>query len=145
MTRHRIAVILIAVSASFPIHPVAAQCVPGVQRLIDGRKFDAARTQLDAQLARVPNNDAAMNCMGRLLLDKGELGDAVDWLEKAVAVKGKSAQHHMWLGLALRAKAQQANMLSQAVLGARMKTELERLSKLELSKGVMEKITKSLA
>ena len=126
MTGCRIALVLSLVGVPFAGRVLEAQCIPNVQHLINERKYDAARAQLDAQLARAAKDDAAMNCMGRLLLDKGESGDAVDWLEKAVAVNGTSAQHHMWLGLALRAKAQQANIISQAVLGPRMKAELER-------------------
>lgn len=126
MTRCRIAMALSLIGFPFVVRVLEAQCSPNVQHLINERKFDAARAPLDAQLKSSAKDDAAMNCMGRLLLDKGEPGDAVDWLEKAVAIKSTSAQHHLWLGLALRAKAQQANIVSQAVLGPRMKAELER-------------------
>jgi cytochrome c-type biogenesis protein CcmH/NrfG len=49
--------------------------------------------------------------MGRLLLEQGESGDAVDWLEKAVKINGKSAQHHLWLGNALGAEGEKASTL----------------------------------
>jgi tetratricopeptide (TPR) repeat protein len=125
MTRHRIVLILLAVGASLAAATVRAQCVPAVQRLITDRKYEAARTQLQAQITRAPNDDAAMHCMGRLLLEQNESGDAVDWLEKAVAINKKSAQHHLWLGLAVRAEGQTAGMLRAPALVGRMKTELE--------------------
>jgi hypothetical protein len=45
------------------------------------------------------------------LHEQGASSDAVDWLEKAVKINGQSAQHHQWLGTALRAEAPKANML----------------------------------
>lgn len=102
-----------------------AQCGPSVQRQINQHQFDAARTQLEAQLARNAKDDATMDCLGRLFLEKGETENAVDWLEKAVTANGKSAQHHMWYGLALRAKGNQGNMLTQMTTGPKMMAELE--------------------
>jgi tetratricopeptide (TPR) repeat protein len=125
MTRHRIVQVVLVVSASLTAPTLRAQCVPAVQRLVTGREYDKARTELEAQLKRAPNNDAAMECMGRLLLEQGESGDAVEWLEKAVNLNGKSAQHHLWLGLALRAEGGKAGMLRAAGFVGRMKTELE--------------------
>lgn len=125
MTRNRIAQILLALGASLAATALRAQCVPAVQRLITDRKYEAARTQLQAQITRAPKDDAAMHCMGRLLLEQDESGNAVDWLEKAVALNGRSAQHHLWLGLALRAEGQKAGMLRAPALIGRMKTELE--------------------
>jgi tetratricopeptide (TPR) repeat protein len=126
MTRHGIAQILLTISASLAPVVTGAQCVPAVQRLISARKYDEARTELQAQLTRVPNDDAAMHCMGRLLLDQDESGEAVDWLEKAVKLNDKSAQHHMWFGLALRTEGGKAGMVRGPILYARMMTELEK-------------------
>jgi cytochrome c-type biogenesis protein CcmH/NrfG len=113
------------IGVSFGAATLHAQCAPPVQRLITDRQYDEARAELQTQLRRVPNDDAAMECMGRLRLEQGESGDAVAWLEKAVAINGQSGQHHQWLGTALRAEAPKANMLRQPFLGARMKTEFE--------------------
>lgn len=125
MTRHRIVLILLAVGASLAPATLRAQCVPAVQRLITDREYEAARTQLQAQLKRAPSDDAAMDCMGRLLLEQGESGDAVDWLEKAVKINGKSAQHQLWLGNALGADAQKASVFSRPFLASRMKSAYE--------------------
>jgi tetratricopeptide (TPR) repeat protein len=125
MTRGRIVLILLAVGAVVIPHALDAQCNPATQRLITNRKYDDARTDLEAQLKRAPGDDAAMECIGRFLLDQGESSDAVDWLEKAVAINSKNAQHHLSLGLALRAEAGKASMLSAPALFGRMKTEYE--------------------
>lgn len=124
MTRRRILQILLA-AVPLTAVPLRAQCVPAIQRLITDRNYEKARTELQAQIKRVPSDDAAMHCMGRLLLEQNEFGDAVDWLDKATALNGKSAQHHLWLALALRAEGQKAGMLRAPSLIGRMKTELE--------------------
>jgi tetratricopeptide (TPR) repeat protein len=107
--------------------PIAlhAQCNAAVQRLVANRQYDNARVQLEAQIKRAPNDDAAMHCMGRLLLEQDESGDAIDWLEKAVKINGRDAQHHLWLGLALRTEGGKAGMLRAPGFMGRMKTELE--------------------
>jgi len=91
MTCQRIVPILFALGASLTSVPLSAQCVPAVQRLITDRKHDEARAAFGVQLKRAPGDDAAMDCMGRLMLEEGESGDAVEWLEKAVKIDGKSA------------------------------------------------------
>jgi tetratricopeptide (TPR) repeat protein len=125
MMRVRLVLILLAVGAVVIPPGLDAQCNPATQRLIASRKYDDARADLEAQLKRAPGDDTAMECIGRLLLDQGESGDAVDWLEKAVAINAKNAQHHLSLGLALRAEAAKANMLRAPGLFGRMKTEYE--------------------
>lgn len=125
MVRNGIAQILLVAGASLAAIPLHAQCTSSYQRLISDRKFDAVRAQLDAQIKRAPRDDVAMHCMGRLLLEQNESGDAVDWLDKAVQINGKSAQHHLWLGIALRTEGQKAGMLRAPALIGRMKTELE--------------------
>jgi len=102
-----------------------AQCTPAQQRSITDRRYAEARAELQAQLKRAPNDDAAMDCMGRLLLEEGESGDAVDWLEKAVKIDGKSAQHHLGLGSALRAETMKAGPLKMPFLAGRLKKEYE--------------------
>ena len=125
MTRERALLILLAIAAAAMPPVLDAQCNPSAQRLITNRKYDEARAELEAQLKRAPGDDGAMECIGRLLLDQGESAGALDWLEKAVAINAKSAQHHLSLGLALRAEAGKANMLRAPVLFGRMKTEYE--------------------
>jgi tetratricopeptide (TPR) repeat protein len=125
MTHQRIVQILLVASASFATHTLGAQCAPAVQRMLGDRQFDKARTAIDAQLKRTPNDDAALNCMGRLALDQDSSGVAVERLEKAIALNSKSAQHHLWLGVALRAEGAKAGMLGASAFIGRMKTELE--------------------
>jgi tetratricopeptide (TPR) repeat protein len=107
----RFCIVVVILGATSGAADLRAQCAP--------------RTELEAQLKRAPNDDAAMECLGRVLIEQGASGDAVDWLEKAVKVNGKSASHHMWLGHALREETQKAGSLRQPFLARRMKTEYE--------------------
>ena len=94
---------LAVIGLSFP-KPAGAQCAPTVQQLITERKFDEARAEVDALLKRSPRDDAAMDCMGRVLLEKGKPGDAAEWLEKATKINPQSGQHFLWLAKALGAE-----------------------------------------
>src|SRR4051812_47432171 len=82
-----------------------AQCAPPVQRLIADRKYPEARAEAQAQLARSAKDDQAMDCMGKVLTEQGDPGSAVSWFEKAIAINGRSAPHHLGLAAALRADA----------------------------------------
>ena len=117
--------LLIALSAACLPAAMQSQCDAEVQRLLNARKFAVARTQLDARLARNDKDDRLLDCRGNVELEAAKADDAVTWLEKAVALNPRSAAHHEALGLALRAVANQANMLEQMRIGPRMKAELE--------------------
>lgn len=123
--RHRVLRPLLVVGASLLPVTLHAQCGPAVERLISDRKYDDARIELQAQLKRAPDDDAAMDCMGRMLLNQGESGAAVDWLGKAVKINGKSAQHYLWLGNALGAEGEKASTLRRPFLVWRLKAAYE--------------------
>jgi tetratricopeptide (TPR) repeat protein len=136
VTRHRILQILIEIliaALTLTAVPLRAQCVPAIQRLITDHSYEKARTELAVQIKRVPSDDAAMHCMGRLLLEQDASGEALEWLDKATQLNPKSAQHHLWLALALRAEGQRAGMLRAPALIGRMKIELEQALALDLT------------
>lgn len=118
--------VLFAAAVSIGAAPLHAQCAPATLRLITDRKYVEARATVDAQLKRAPNDDAAMECLGRVLLEQGEADDAVDWLEKAIKINDKSAQHYLWLGKAASAQSEKATMLTAAFIAPRLKGAYER-------------------
>ncbi|MBI3401009.1 MAG: tetratricopeptide repeat protein [Acidobacteria bacterium] len=124
MFRLRLAGVVVACVVVFP-GAAYAQCAAPVQALIADGKYDQARADVQAQLKRAPNDDAAMECMGRLRLEQGESADAVEWLDKAVKINGRSGTHHLWLGNAVRSETEKAGMLRQAFLARQMKAEYE--------------------
>jgi tetratricopeptide (TPR) repeat protein len=102
-----------------------AQCAGPVRALIADGRYDQARADVQAQLKRAPNDDAAMECLGRVRLEQGDSADAVGWLEKAVAINARSGTHHLWLGNAIRGETEKAGMLRQMMLARQMKAEYE--------------------
>ena len=119
------------ISIAFGSSAMSAQCTPAVQKLINGRQFDAALGQLAALTSRSPADDKALDCTGRLYMERGDADKAIEWLDRAVAAKPADAQHHQQLGLALRTAATAGNMFTQMRLGPRMKSELERAIELD--------------
>jgi tetratricopeptide (TPR) repeat protein len=122
---HNAFLMIAVIGLCFPM-TARAQCAPTVQQLIAERKLDEARGQVDAQLKRSPQDDAAMECMGRVLIEKGKPGDAAEWLEKATKVNPQSAQHYLWLANALGAEGSKASKLRQPFIIRRFKTANER-------------------
>src|SRR5438552_4337711 len=113
---------------------LSAQVAPAAttpEALINARRFDEARTTIDAMLAREKHDANALYYMGRLAYAQGNSGQAVDWFEKAVERNERSAVYHNWLGNALGDEAQKANKLRQPMLARRVKREFERAVELD--------------
>src|SRR5438477_9728463 len=86
------------------------------EQLINARRFEEARTTIDAMLARDRHDANALYYMGRLAYAQGNSGHAVGWFEKAVERSERSAVYQNWLGNALGDEAQKANKLRQPML-----------------------------
>lgn len=123
--KHAFLTIVITGMTFLPI-TVPAQCVPTVQQLLTERKIDEARAQVDAELRQFPGDDAAMECMGRVLLERGKPGEGAEWLEKATKINPQSAQHFLWLAKALGAEGEKASKLRQPFIIRRFKAANER-------------------
>jgi tetratricopeptide (TPR) repeat protein len=119
---------LAIVITGMTVMPMTAhtQCATTVQQLLTERKLDEARAEVDALLKRSPRDDAAMDCMGRVLLEKREPGEAAEWLEKATKINPQSAQHFLWLAKALGAEGEKASKLRQPFIIRRFKAANER-------------------
>ena len=104
---------------------------PAVESLINERKLDEARPQIQAMLAKDKNDANAMFLMGRLLQAEGKNGDAVDWFEKAVDRDDKNSRYHLFLGNAIGEEAQNASKLRQPFMARRIKKEFERAVELD--------------
>lgn len=100
-------------------------------RLFEERNYPAAQAEFTALLARDARDANALFYMGRIALAEGRPGDAVGWLEKAVAANDKSSQYHLWLANALGEETQRANKLRQPFLARRVKSEFERAVQLD--------------
>ncbi len=83
---------------------------------------------------RRPGPDAAAAFrQGTAQLEAKRVGEAVDWLEKAVELAPANARYHLKLAAAYGAAAQEASVLRQAGLARKVKSELERAARLDPS------------
>jgi cytochrome c-type biogenesis protein CcmH/NrfG len=122
MKRTLSVLILLAVSG---ITRLEGQCPADVQKQLAASIFDDARARMQSRLAADPDDDAALDCMGRVLLAQRKYADAVELLEKAIRLNENSAEHHEGLGKALMNQAINASVLRRPFLIRRMKTEFE--------------------
>jgi tetratricopeptide (TPR) repeat protein len=105
---------------------VGAQCNAAIQKLIEDRKYDEARADMQAVIKKNDKDDVALHCMGRIYAAEDRAGDSQKWFERAVDANDKSALHHLWLGNAVGTQAQTANKLKQPFMAKRIKAEFEK-------------------
>ena len=70
---------------------------------------------------------------GKAAFDAGNLDVAVKAFEKAAELSDTTAEYHLWLGRALQAQFEHANLLRQPFIARRARTELERAIQLDPS------------
>ena len=91
-----------------------AQCAPAVQKLVNDQKYDEARTEAQALIAKNASDDVALHCMGRIYSAMDKAGDAAEWFEKnakkynvdtkRIVVTGGSAGGHLSLMVGMTPK-----------------------------------------
>ena len=119
--------------SSLALKATNAQCLPSIQKLVDDDKFDEARSEVQALLAKNEKDDAALHCMGRIYMEMDKPGDAIGWFEKSVAASDKLSSHHLWLANALGAQAPHTNRLKLPFLARRVKSEFDKAVALDSS------------
>ena len=124
-------VLLLALPLALAAQAPGSQPTLSTEQLINARRFDEAKSAVDALLAKDTNDPAAMYLMGRLVHAQGNSSLAVDWFEKALKRDERNAQYHTWLGNALGDEAQKAGKLRQPFLARRVKSEFERAVELD--------------
>lgn len=110
---------------------VSAQCSPAVQKLLNDRKYDDARSEAQIALRANASDDVALHCMGYVALAANKPGDAIDWFEKAIKANDNVSAHHLWLGNALGEQASHTAKIKLPFLARRVKSEFERASQLD--------------
>jgi tetratricopeptide (TPR) repeat protein len=108
-----------------------AQCAPGVQKLITDRRYDEAKAQMTAVIAKTPADNAAHECLGRISSAMERHREAVAHYEKAIRINDNVASHHLWLGNALGELADSTSKIKLPFLARRIKGEFERTVQLD--------------
>jgi tetratricopeptide (TPR) repeat protein len=121
------AAVLIAAAPLFASGPNVEDGV----RLFNAGRYSDARAVLEAAVREDATDARASSYLGRVLLAAGEIGGAVEWMEKSVALEEGNAEYHLWLGRAYGSQAIRASIVKQPALARKVKKEFERASKLD--------------
>ena len=108
-----------------------AQCQPSVAKLIGDRRYEEAKAQMTAVVAKSPNDDAAYHCLGRIASAQERHREASQYYEKAIKINDKVAVHHLWLGSSLGDLADSTGKLKLPFLARRIKGEFEKTVELD--------------
>ena len=108
-----------------------AQCNPAIQTLVNEQKYDEARAEAQALIAKNASDDVALHCMGRVYAAMDKAGDAAGWFEKAIKANDKVSAHHLWLANALGDQAEHTNKLKLPFLARRVKSEFDKAAQLD--------------
>jgi tetratricopeptide (TPR) repeat protein len=110
-----------------------AQCAPAVQKLVTDQKYDEARAEAEALVKKTASDDAALHCVGWILMSQDNSKDAIEWFEKAVKANDKSSAHHLWLANALGNQAEHTSKIKLPFLARRIKGEFDKAAQLDPS------------
>lgn len=115
-----------AVLLSLAASPLLAQdpIARGV-RLFEQGANGAARRAIEPYAQSHPRDARAAYYVGLTHLNERNADGAVEWLERAVELDGRSADHHLNLGNAYGMKAMNASVIRRALLARKAKAEFE--------------------
>jgi tetratricopeptide (TPR) repeat protein len=94
-------------------------------RLLEQGANGAARRAIEPYAQSHPRDARAAYYVGLTYLNERNVDGAVEWLERAVELDGRSADHHLSLGNAYGLKAVNAGVVRRAVLARKAKAEFE--------------------
>jgi tetratricopeptide (TPR) repeat protein len=120
----------VALAAAGPLFASGPNEDEGI-RLFQAGRHAEARTLLEAAVRDDPKDARSSSYLGRVLLATGEFHDAVDWMEKSVALEDANAEYHLWLARGYGSLAMRANVLKQPGLARKVRKEFERASALD--------------
>lgn len=86
---------------------------------------DQAISELDGQIARVPNDALAHNLLCRAYFSLGQWDRGISACEKAVSLDPDNSQFHLWLGRIYGEKADRSGFLTAAGLARHVRNEFE--------------------
>lgn len=123
----------LALSLSIMIPSLQAQTeLERGRQLFNDGKFSEAKSIFESLLAKSSYHAEANYYVGSIYLRfERDVDKAVEYLEKAIDADPNNAQYHLILSSALGAKAMQSNVIKQALLAPRIKSELEKAVELD--------------
>lgn len=122
----RPALCLLTLTLTLASPEASAQCTAPIQRLIDDKKYEEARTQTLATISRAPADHEAHQCLGRVSMAIQRPKEASGHFERAVGLDAKVSSHHLWLANSLGSLADSTSKIKLPFLARRIKSEFER-------------------
>lgn len=116
------AVVLVPLHA---LHGQGSQLTRAIARF-DRGDYAEARVDLENLVRADPRDARALYYLGRVAEQQERSSEAVDRLEKAIAIDDGRSDYHLWLGIALGEETMRASKFRQPFLARRVKAEFER-------------------
>ncbi|MBC8043387.1 MAG: tetratricopeptide repeat protein [Rhizobacter sp.] len=107
--------LFLAVMLSLATMLHASESYREIEKLLEARKFSEAEKALKANITANPQDDSAYFYLGQIPVLTGKsdrYDEAIENLEKCVALKPTVSDYHLWLGNAYGVKAQKAGVLA---------------------------------
>ncbi|MBU0476020.1 MAG: tetratricopeptide repeat protein [Bacteroidetes bacterium] len=101
------------------------------KQFIEGNKFKEAVTILKNIVNNDSKNHTAYYNLGRAYFGLKNYEDASEAFEEAIDLNEKEANYHFWLGQSYAMEAQEANIISQAMLASDILEEFEKTVELD--------------
>jgi tetratricopeptide (TPR) repeat protein len=114
---------LLVLSAAGSLHGASAVAA---EKLYRAKRFAEARTAYEQVFAAEPGNADAAYHLGDLALMRDAPQEAIEWLEKAVALEPKSSEYCRELGDAYGVAAEKAGLFSKLGFARKCQTAYER-------------------
>lgn len=97
----------------------------GVQSY-EAQDYETATQHFETALDTESENAQALHYLGRIALDAGDVDEAIERLEKAVALEDATSDYHFWLGVAYGQKIQKVSFFEKGQLAPKLKSEFEK-------------------
>jgi tetratricopeptide (TPR) repeat protein len=122
---------LYAALVAAAVNAAHGQCSAATQKLVTDQKYDDARAEAEALVKKNASDDAALHCVGWVLMNADKSKDAIEWFERAVKANDKVSAHHLWLANALGDQADHTSKIKLPFLARRVKSEFDKAAQLD--------------
>ncbi len=120
----RASTVRLAIAALLFRGALTAQTEP--ERLIEAGHWKRARALVEARLAQAPADPLANYLLSQVRNAFGDRESPLPLAEKAVSLDGNTAKYHRQLAECLGVMAQHSNLIQQALLAHRFRSEIDR-------------------
>jgi len=126
----RLALVAILLLSARPL-PASPETIDEGVRLFEARRFPEAKVFFLRFAGADASSAEADYYLGRLFINEDDYDQAIAWLERSVALRDGSPEHHLWLGRAYAEKTLISNFFRRASLAPKVREQFERAVELD--------------